>query len=491
MIHPHPTSTFPPCPLPPAPTTCPTSPPPSAPQCSRYPNHCPPKCPPSPLPKMLPLLLLLLPTLTLSLSLPAAHIPAGLLYLPHAGLHVDNWEQSPGTLRPSLADSLPPLSRTSLLRRMGVHVPGDALLLGRPLTRQGRRRRLRGRRARIAGKASVFVVAYADNTPAEAVAAFEVGVRTWADVFPCAVEIRVSFGWEEIGGGTLAAANTPFFVPGSVAGAGALDDATIYSPSMAASLTGTDFVGPGDFHVIMTFNSKANWHFDVRKDAPFDKWDLATTALHEVCHGLFFSGVVTARGENAFFSSGSQRPARFDTFLAASTGSGLASQCKGDGGLFFRAVTNGGLRFTDEAAEGVDFSLYSPEKFQPGSSTYHHDPARLGEDCRKAGIAAQDCSDLMTQKLPNGYTQRVIGTPVLLMLKSMRGTSRGARASEVDCNVPALAPGARREEDGGNGKSVFTESFTMPPWAIACIAGIAAVGIIAVAVALISSYSGR
>jgi hypothetical protein len=340
---------------------------------------------------------------------------------------------------------------------------------------------------RIEGRRSTMVVSYDAATPAEARRPFEDGVRLWADVLPSAVEIRIWVAWQEINGGTLAAASTPFFVPGSSKGADKLDDDTIYGPVLAAALQGNDFIGADEVHVSMVFNKRAAWHYGAG-DAPFDKWDLATTSLHELTHGMFFAGVVDvdpARGVG-FFSSGSMRPSRFDRFLTASSGAGLATMCNGNGTYFYNAVTNGGLSFTDAAHAGTSFALFSPTTFQPGSSTYHHDPSRLAADCKSAGIAHADCSDLMTQKLPNGYTQRALGEPVLRMLAAVLSDSAGVKGA-AGCDVSAGVAG----RDGSEGGAAFGERFDLPPWAIATVTGIAAIGVLAVVVALASSVLAR
>lgn len=340
----------------------------------------------------------------------------------------------------------------------------------------------------VKGSASEMVVRYTANTPNDARVAFERSLRTWADAFPSAVTIRIGFTWEAIQGGTLAATTTPYFVPGSRGDR--LTDDTYYGSVMAASLEGRDFINDGDDHILMTFNSRVNWHFG-EGNTPFDKWDMATTSLHEQCHGLFFSGVVQASPQQriANFDSDGNQPGRFDRFLAASSSTSVASVCSSDLGNFYNAITNSGLRFTDSDVPGTDFSLYSPTTYQPGSSTYHHDPERLASDCDNNEIPSDQCSDLMTQKLPNGYTQRDIGAPVMRMLSSMRGASTGATGN-ANCNVAAGVPGAGESSSGGQNGS-FGTTFNLPRWAIYTVAGIGAVGLVMLIGGLVSSISGR
>lgn len=344
---------------------------------------------------------------------------------------------------------------------------------------------------RVKGSQSELIVRYGSSVPPEARRPFEDSMRAWADTFPSKVPIRIDFDWNEIAFGTLAATTTPFFISGNQPDADELDNDTVYGSVMAASLQGMDFVSQDKAHIVMTFNSRASWHFGSDR-TPSRKWDLRTTCLHEICHGLFFSGVVQARGSEreAAFLSSDNRPARFDRFLAAGNGAGLATTCTGDRGNFYNAITNSGLRFLDAQTQGVDFGLYSPFTYQGGSSTYHNDPARIEDDCVANGIPERDCSDLMTQKLPNGYTQRSIGEPVVRIMRSMRSRSRGVK-SDASCNVKPGLPGQGDDGNPFGDIGIFQSDFNLPQWAIYTIIGMGVLGAAALIWALFSSLVRR
>jgi hypothetical protein len=371
-------------------------------------------------------------------------IPDGLLYLPHLALSVDKWERvlSPhpdAPLERVVLEDEPEITTDALLRAMGLHVPGEETGRAGPLTRQ-----LRtsggggdGTTREITGAKSTIAVTYASSVPAAAQTAFEVGLRAWADVFPSEVVLRAYCGWQALGGSTLAATTVPFFVHGDTPGADKLDDNTVYGAGIAASIQGRDFIHKSEYHLSLVFNAGVAWHYG-HEPAPFNKWDLATTAMHEQCHGMFFTGLIDVRERAAEFTAGRDRPARFDRFLVGPSGAGLATSCSADSGKLFASLTNGQLNFDDPKAPGTAFPLYSPRGYQTGSSTYHHDGERLKKYCAAAGISDNECSDLMTPSLPNGYTQRSIGTPVRLMLESLRGDSAGI-LKDGDCTGPTPA----------------------------------------------------
>lgn len=166
--------------------------------------------------------------------------------------------------------------------------------------------------------------------------------------------------------------------------------------------------------------------------APIDKWDLESVALHEVGHGLFFAGVMQAspRQNIADFAFRNSRPARFDRFLSdGSTDNGLASCATPS--TIFETITGGSLRFIDPSdPDNTNFGLFSPSGYLSGSTTYHQDPDTYSDDCTTLGIATDDCSDLMTQSLPNGYTQRTVGTPVERIMNAMLGGNSGFFSAE-------------------------------------------------------------
>lgn len=428
-------------------------------------------------------------------------LPSGIWYDPIAGLSreddqfISAFSAFPASNMSIRAASSKPgttyLSDQDLLRQMNLHVPGDQLRLP-VLSHQVDLDKVAAVRQAplvIKGSKMTFHVTYSSGTPSIVKSSFEYSLKSWANTFPCPVPIRLRLEWQEIGGATLGATTTPFFIPGDAQNADRLDDGTMYGSVLAASLEGKDFVPESEFHIIMTFNSRALWHYDTDSNAPYNKWDLATTALHEQCHGLFFTGVVQASTTQrlASFSSGSGKPARFDRFLAASSGAGIAESCN-DPSKFYNALTNNGLRFLDPGNDRANFGLYSPNPYEAGSSTYHNDPSRLNEDCRKLGISSNDCSDLMTQKLPPGYTQRSIGVPVMLIMNSMLSGSDGLGDGNCDIDSGSVSSASDGSARGGTGSS-GSSGFTLPLWAIITISAIGAVGAVALLIALFTSFA--
>lgn len=282
---------------------------------------------------------------------------------------------------------------------------------------------------------------------------------------------------------TLGATTTPFFTDGSLFDS--LNDKALYSPALASALEGRDVIPEDKFHVHMVLNDKIDWHLDTGSRAPFKKYDLSTTVLHELTHGLFFSGTIKATKETRTAEFTDQRPGRFDQFMNVQGNVGVATNCRDTSNLF-NAITNPSLRFVDSQS-GASFGLYSPPLFVPGSSTYHFDNETMNADCSGNGISRDKCSDLMTHQLEDGYTQRAIGETTLRILRAMNSSAEGVKGVE-DCELPESPINQESVAQGAEGRG---EDFKLPTWGIATVAGVAGVGSILVFGVVITTVVSR
>lgn len=372
-------------------------------------------------------------------------------------------------------------SDLALLRALGHHVPG----VDRPPFAAralddcdgGEQRDVYGSRSRI-------TVTYSPSTLPGVHRPVEYAVRLWADAFESKDPIRLCFVWsdslEEL---TLGATNSPFVVMGD--NFSALKDGVAYSPALASAMQGEDVV-ENQFHVKMILNEKIKWHFDTGSEAPFGKYDLATTVLHELSHGLFFSGTIQADPNNRKAQFAEGQPGRFDVFMSVVGRVPVAQKCGGDDKNLFNAITNPSLRMKDDAT-GANFGLYSPPLFVPGSSTYHFDNETLSADCAGNNIPKSDCSDLMTHQLDDGYTQHSIGETTLRVLRAMKSSGDGVRGGE-QCDLPESPIPDTSNSQGVGGGAL---DFKLPTWGIATVAVVAGVGFILVFCVVISSVVAR
>lgn len=321
----------------------------------------------------------------------------------------------------------------------------------------------------VQGTQSKYEVTYRGNPPEEARKAFEYALKIWADVFPCTIELRILVAWERTPRSrTLASTVSLFSVVKSKQDNSALRSDAAYTPTLAAAVGNKDYAG-GNFHIEMTFNSAQPWHLATNTSVPESSFDFVTVALHQVGHGLFFTGALLANPsiEEASFQSMDNLPGRFDHFIQMSNGLGIARSCNESG--MYRALTTPGLMFKTTSPENT-FTLHAPEGYRRGSSTYFFDPSWLEKDCARQNISKADCSMLMTHELDPGETRRSIGVPTRRIMRTVLGISRGLPKST--CAIPAPLILKEEEEES----FVYATSRQYPPIGAilpGCIAAIA------------------
>lgn len=413
-------------------------------------------------------------------------LPNHVIYNPLLHLSVDHARE-----RHSAADDKL-LHDTTLLRKLGYYVPG----IDKPTSLTSGDLHLRttvrdSERHLVRGDKSIFEVSYRGSPPLEAKQTFAQALKTWADTFPCGtVHLRVLLNWEDLKGTrTLAAAVSPFSILRRDVRSKRLRSDAAYTPTMAAAVGEEDFI-PDRFHIEITFNSQQPWHFYTDQVATRNYYDFATVAIHEICHGLFFTGALIARPQVqvAEFQSQDAYPGRFDQFIQMRNGVGIARSCNIH--EMYQALTRRGLMFRTTTKDST-FMLYAPTEYRPGSSTYHLDSLGLQDDCRRQAISLEQCSDLMTFELDPGYTRRVIGIPTLRIMNSVMGKSQGLVKSSCDVPRPLRLADSPGTNPGILGGTTDIGPFKLQTWVVAVAAVVAALGAAIVVFFIVTAFARR
>lgn len=380
-------------------------------------------------------------------------------------------------------------SDLQLLRHMGLHVPGVDDMKTLPL-RQSVDSDMGGtcdndlKPTIVGGSKSEFEIKFSADAPEEVRQVTTDVARQWSKYFESDVKIRVCFLWREMEEGTLGATSTVSFVDGSEYAS--LRDGILYTPALASALEGTDLIEEDQYHVRMDLNLNINWHYSRTSLAAQDRFDLATTVLHELTHGLFFTGSLNVNENHATAEFRNGYASRFDQFMQAEGNISLVASCNTEEYQtdMYNAIRSPNLRFVDEGI--IDIGLYAPRVYAMGSSIYHFNNETIESDCKKANIATSDCSDLMTHELKQGYTNRQLGSTTLRVYDAIRSSSAGV-AAEAQCDIPNyVSNGSIIPNDANSNKA-----FTLPPWGIATVAAIGAVGAVIVVGAVVSTIFAR
>lgn len=216
----------------------------------------------------------------------------------------------------------------------------------------------------------VISVTYTGFTAA-AQTAFQYAVDIWASTLTSDVPIMVDAYWEDIGGGTLGYAGA---TNGFANFSGAPMSNTWYPSALADKLAGFD-INPGFFDIEAHFDSGTNWYFGTDGNPGFSQFDFVSVVLHELGHGLGFSGSADYAGGFGYIGFGGD-PDIYDVFVENGGGTSILNY--GDGTMSLGTqLTGGNLYFsgtgTNAANGGNPAELYAPGTWSGGSSYSHLD----------------------------------------------------------------------------------------------------------------------
>ena len=232
-------------------------------------------------------------------------------------------------------------------------------------------------------KTAEFIVEYNGFTP-EARAAFQYAVDIWSTIVVSDVPIRVEANFLALAPGVLGSAGTTNLFANFE---GAPEEDRWYYSALADALSGQDLNQDvdtlADFPDIRTrFSSAFNWYYGTDLNPASDQFDFVTIVLHELGHGLGFTGFAgyedsTQVGDIRVNYRGLNLPVIYNDFvkdgfrtpiLAVPDPSvKLGALLTGRNNLFMTGKN------TVAAYDGEQPQLFAPDVWNPGSSYSHWD----------------------------------------------------------------------------------------------------------------------
>ncbi len=212
------------------------------------------------------------------------------------------------------------------------------------------------------------------NFPEDARNAFQYAVSIWEDLLYSPVTINIEAKWESMDGNVLAIGKPTQFDQNFD---GALVPDVYYPIALAEKLSGEEITGANDPDITCTLNKSIDWYFGIDGNTPGDKYDLVTAVLHEITHGLGFSGFFKAENGTGLFNNNSNRPSIYDYYILNYNNQRIA-----DNNNFSRPsdkllaqLTSEKLHFHSNVeisdSEITQANLYAPSIWKDGSSIYH------------------------------------------------------------------------------------------------------------------------
>ncbi len=312
--------------------------------------------------------------------------------------------------------------------------------------------------ARLPQTANI-TVNYSGNWTAEARAAFEYAVQIWEATITSPVTIVVDAEFSStLGSGVLG-------------GAGPLDYArnfpnapianTWYPIALANSMAGSD-LSPSKSDIDSAFSSTFNWYYGTDGQTPSNQIDFVSVVLHEIGHGLGFTGSFNSDGVRGYWGGNSPFPEIYDRYIENGSGAVLINSFSSGSVALQNQITSDSIYFDGpkirEYNNGDRASIYAPSNWSGGSSMAH-----VGEVYNGTGDA------LMTYSLNFGEAEHDPGPVVLGIFADMgwqvtalqvspTGNNAGLILEAGTTQLDAFDLWALAEDDGADSAITFSLS---------------------------------
>lgn len=245
----------------------------------------------------------------------------------------------------------------------------------------------------------------------EAKQCFQKAIDIWAAVLNTSVPIRIEVRWTSLASNVLGSANYTYAYA-NFKGAQKLN--VYYPVAIAEKITGQEMNG-SDPDIIANFNGAFDWHYDPNSAPLANKYDLTTVVLHEMGHGLGFSGTMTISNNNGFYGLSGAYPIIYD--VPIETGSNVNVIESNSSAAELANIFRSQSLFFD-APSGLS-KLYAPAVFNGGSSISHLDEATFNgtsnalmtpqiapqEQMLNPGLSLQMLGDLGWETILIGHTK--------------------------------------------------------------------------------------
>ena len=163
--------------------------------------------------------------------------------------------------------------------------------------------------------------------PAQAQNAFDYAAGVWANYIRSSVPITINACWAT----NLAPGVLGHSGPGSWYRdfSGAPAAGTWYPVALANALHGSD-LDPANPDIDIAFSSTLNWYFGTDGNPVSGQYDFASVIMHEIAHGLGFTGLMSVSNGLGSWGLGSGFPGAYDRWPAYYASNGTTYPAVGD-----------------------------------------------------------------------------------------------------------------------------------------------------------------
>lgn len=219
------------------------------------------------------------------------------------------------------------------------------------------------------------------NFPVEAKQAFQYAVHIWESLINSSVPIKIDAHWESLAGNVMAQGRPAVFLNNFN---GTPMPNTYYPVALAEKLSDRE-LNPGQPDIICQFNKNINWYFGTDGNTPSSHYDFVSSVLHEITHGLGFSGFLKSADGKGFFNNNNNLPSIYDRYIFNNRNQKIADKSlfQSPSNDLLQQLTSDNLKFGQTVSTNqvntIDW-IFAPPAWSEGSSIYHLKGYSYGEE---------------------------------------------------------------------------------------------------------------
>jgi len=219
-----------------------------------------------------------------------------------------------------------------------------------------------------------IIVEYSSNFPEQARTAFDYAVGIWESILESPISIHVSATWSSsLGTNTLASCGPETYYTNFK---NAPIENRYYAVAIAEKIAEEELNGVSRSDIYANFSSKISWYYGTDGNTPEDKYDFVSVVLHELTHGLGFTGffsIINDVGAYAYYEFGDATS--FDILVEQYNGNNLVdTSFYENASTQMKKVLESNLLYFESPVAIANSGrprLYAPTSFDDGSSVYH------------------------------------------------------------------------------------------------------------------------
>ena len=260
------------------------------------------------------------------------------------------------------------------------------------------------------------------NFTEEAKAAFEYAVSIWEENIASSTPINISVSMENLSSGVLGQGKPALFLRNFKS----TPLANVFYPiALVEKITGKEQNKSNEADITCSFNATQSWYFGTDGNTPSTKYDFVSAVLHEIGHGMGFSGFFKSENGVGQFSNSSSSPSVYDYYIF-----NINNQQLADKDLFpcpsqelTKQLTSNSLviNYETETQETGSATVYAPTTWTSGVSIYHLKKTQADEPAELMGAYAY-----------KGEAKHNLGVNTLQVLSEI---GWGEKSAEVAGNV--------------------------------------------------------